>query len=85
MNEEQMVELNNKLALGTAVVKFTKADGTKRVMFCTKLESLIPAEDLIDHEVFAEKDSPQPYDLIKVYDLDMKAWRSFRPSRVISF
>lgn len=83
MTEEQMVELNNKLALGTATVKFTKADGTERVMLCTTLESLVPVDQLTEHTYTDEMGQPDA--LVKVYDLEVGGWRSFRPSRVISF
>ena len=69
-------------------VSFTKADGTDRDMRCTLNWDLIPAQqppagpvDGIVKESKAPKKAPDPA-VIKVYDLEAKAWRSFRMDRL---
>ena len=68
-------------------VSFTKADGTDRDMRCTLNWDLIPAQhvtgpvDGIVKESKAPKKAPDPA-VIKVYDLEAQAWRSFRMDRL---
>lgn len=65
---------------GTVEVNFTKLDGSERIMTCTTNIDMLPAIDVpIEYE---EKEYD---DLIKVYDVDIQEWRSFRPSRVNSW
>ena len=68
-------------------VSFTKADGTDRDMRCTLNWDLIPAQpvtgpvDGIVKESRAPKKAPDPA-VIKVYDLEAQAWRSFSMDRL---
>jgi hypothetical protein len=61
-------------------VIFIKADGTERRMTCTTNHLLIPADKL---------PNPQPYkeyvadDVIRAFDLEKNAWRSFRKDSII--
>lgn len=60
-------------------VTFTKQDGTERVMFCTTCPDIIPPDDLPKYEqTYEEKKTVQ-----RVYDVDKKAWRSFRLDSII--
>ena len=66
--------LRDMLKVGPATVTFTKKDGTERIMKCT----LVP-EDLPKVEV-KEDATPRKQktdDVLAVYDLEAKGWRSF--------
>lgn len=76
--------LKSHLAYGPTTVVFTKKDGTERVMNCTTNESLVPQ---VPHET--NTDSPVDFpaakkpkkvneEVMPVYDLEAKAWKSFR-------
>jgi len=81
MEGKELDLLDHSLMNGVVSVRFTKADGSERLMRCTKDFSLIPIDDQPVHsEVNAV-----PVDLEKVYDLDVQAWRSFKPSRVLGW
>ena len=76
--------LKSHLAYGPTTVVFTKKDGTERVMLCTTNESLVPQ---ILHETNTDNsvDFPAPKkekkvneEVMPVYDLEAKAWKSFR-------
>lgn len=72
--------LNEQLMTGLVRVTFTKADGTEREMVCTKNFDLIPVDM---HPTTTEQHDY--VDLLKVYDVEADGWRSFKPSRVISY
>jgi hypothetical protein len=74
-------------------VKFTKADGTDRDMRCTLNWDLIPSAtaktvtgrvDGLMTEAKKERKDPKEPDpaVIKVFDLEAQAWRSFRMDRL---
>lgn len=71
------------LSLGPTTVKFTKVDGTERVMHCTTAPYLIP-DDKAPVNLLAEYDDPlnvpKPLNekVLRVFDLDVNDWRSFR-------
>lgn len=76
--------LKSHLKHGPVTVLFTKKDGTERVMLCTTSESLVPQEV---HETNTNNpiDFPAPKkerkvneDVMPIYDLESKAWKSFR-------
>ena len=71
-------EIKNLVQRNHVLVTFTKKDGTERVMRCT-----LQPEDLPPIEV---KESKEPkkenLDILSVYDLDKKGWRSFRVDSV---
>jgi hypothetical protein len=64
-------------------VDFMKRDGTKRTMKCTlRADRLPPPEKpVIDLTKPERKDNPE---VISVYDLESKGWRSFRIDSVES-
>lgn len=68
-----------------ASVTFTKKDGTNRVMRCTLKEDLLPPEFLNGDEQMEKKTRKQSDDSLPVWDLDKKAWRSFRADSVTKF
>jgi hypothetical protein len=61
------------LKMGPVKVTFTKKDGSERVMSCTLKSDLTE-----DYEKKTEKTKQANPDVCPVYDLDVKAWRSFR-------
>ena len=66
------------LRTGQVTVTFTKKDGTERVMRCTQDQNMIPT-------LFEGSEHKEYNDQCRVYDLDIGEWRSFKPSKVISF
>ena len=83
MKKEELLE---KLQSGIVTVKFTKIDGTERVMVCTKSLELIPTEAHPVNTVLPKLDEngqPIVTQLVTVYDLEMKGWRSFLFNKVI--
>ena len=76
--------LRSHLAYGPTTVVFTKKDGTERVMECTTNPELVPQ---ILHETNTDnpidfpplkKERKVSEDIMPVYDLESKAWKSFR-------
>jgi hypothetical protein len=54
-------------------LKFTKKDGTERIMKCTLAEQKIPAENAPKGVERAKSD-----EAVAVFDLENNGWRSFR-------
>lgn len=80
--------LKSHLAFGPVSVTFTKKDGTERVMRCTTSRDLVPVDlteeihytntnNAVDFPV-PKKEKKVNEDVMPVYDLESKAWRSFR-------
>jgi hypothetical protein len=67
------------LKIGPARIKFIKTDGSDRVMNCTLQEDVVPVVEKKTERVKAANDEVLP-----VYDLDAKGWRSFRLDSVIT-
>lgn len=80
MDNIDVDKLDGLLRIGEVTVTFTKHDGSQRVMRCTKDFDLIPPDHYPD-----EYDGLVHIDLMKVFDLEIQEWRSFKPSRVISY
>lgn len=59
-------------------VTFTKVNGEKRVMPCTLKDGVVP---IIEHKEGSEPKKPN-LDILSVYCLDKKEWRSFRVANV---
>lgn len=64
-------------------VDFIKADGSPRTMKCTLQSSMLPKQEkpLID---LTKKPKTENLNVIAVYDIDAKGWRSFRLDSVTS-
>lgn len=62
-----------------AVVNFTKVDGSQRRMRCTLKDSYLP-------ETYRGKDQSvkESVPTLRVFDLDLNEWRSFRVESVTS-
>ena len=79
INKDQIIEdLHNTICR----VVFTKANGDERVMHCTLQESMLPEQ--IDLEETIQKKKPNP-DVLAVWDVEAKGWRSFRWDSVKEF
>jgi hypothetical protein len=69
--------LKSHLAYGETTVVFTKKDGTERVMKCTTNSELVPAVEIVESaELKKERKSNE--EVMPVYDLEAKSWKSFR-------
>jgi hypothetical protein len=77
--------LKSQLAQGAVTVTFTKKDGTERVMECTTSSSIVPPTPITEVHV-TNTDNPIDFPKVKkvneeimpVYDIGVKGWRSFR-------
>lgn len=69
----------NMLKNGIVNVKFTKTDGTERVMKCTLLEAMVKP-----HEKKTDREKKINEDIISVWDVEKEGWRSFRYDSIIS-
>ncbi len=61
-------------------VRFTKMDGTSRVMRCTLRKESLPVQEAAqsNQQLLLEGDDP----LFRVWDIDARGWRSFHQSQV---
>ena len=73
---EMMQELRDR----NCEVIFRKVDGTERTMICTLNESAIDNGDTAKREVKSRNDN-----VVAVWDVENKGWRSFRIDSVTSF
>jgi hypothetical protein len=80
LTREQLTELLN---LGECIVEFTKVGGEVRTMSCTLKSELFTPPVVIEPET-PKKEKKVNLDVISVWCLDKKAWRSFRVANVIS-
>ena len=73
-----------KSNLQTAIlnIAFIKKDGSHRDLRCTLRPDLLPAQT--DLEEAVQKKTPNP-DILAVWDLENKGWRSFRYDSIIGF
>lgn len=78
MNRQQMIE---QLKSAVCVVEFTKVNGDRREMTCTLNEAHTPVY------VVKEGAKPKPVneEVVSVYDINAKGWRSFRVANVTNF
>ncbi len=74
--------LKGVLQNGIANVTFVKKDGTERKLLCTLMPSELPAQT--DLEEAVQKKTPNP-EVLAVWDLENKGWRSFRYDSVLGF
>lgn len=72
--------LISHLRNGKVEIKFTKVDGTIRVMNCSLSPTLLPVATQVTEST---KRSTTP-NVIRVFDIDKQAWRSFKIENVIA-
>lgn len=78
-NSWQNEYLKTILHTGIAQVTFVKKDGTERTMVCTLMPSELP------HKEDTLKPKSSNPDVLSVWDMEKKDWRSFRFDSIISF
>jgi|LWDU01.1.fsa_nt_gi hypothetical protein len=66
-------------------VKFTKLDGTERLMTCTLNMDKIPKDMQPKVQPIGAEPKPIKEDVIAVYDLNAEGWRSFTVANIINF
>ena len=79
MSVDEQVNLTELLRTGIVEVKFTKVDGTERVMRCTLQPQYLP--ESIEKEGVKVRNP----DVQSVWDMDNNSWRSFRFDSVKEF
>ena len=67
--------LKGHLKFGPVTIVFTKKDGTERTMLCTTKPELVPK---VEETAEPKREKKSNEDLMSVYDLEAKGWRSFR-------
>ena len=77
MNRIDMIQ---ELVTRDCKVIFKKVDGSERTMMCTLRESAIDNNTKAGRDVKAHNDN-----VLAVWDIENKGWRSFRVDSVISF
>ena len=79
MTRDEMLDI---LRSGPAEVNFTKKDGSVRTMMATLDQNIIPAT------VYSTSENKRPRatdpEIIRVYDMEVEQFRSFRVDSVIS-
>lgn len=76
MNREKILEM---LSSGQCEVKFRKVDGTERTMHCTR-----DPYYFADPEYKEKVKTKENENIVRVFDLYLQEWRSFRVGSVIS-
>lgn len=77
--KEEKDWIRSILLEGPMEIVFTKKDGTERTMKCTLNPSLVTP-----YEKKSDKQKTVNEDVLPVFDLDKKEWRSFRFDSIIS-
>lgn len=80
MERDEMLVM---LKAGVCKVTFTKVNGEKREMRCTLVRDMIPPEST--PKLFDDEKLENTSDVIRVFDLDARGWRSFKIANVIEF
>jgi hypothetical protein len=80
MTREEVVA---QLQEGVKSFKFLKADGTERPMNATLNFDLIPEDSQPKSGKASQSESVT--NLVKAFDVDMGAWRSFKVDQLVSF
>lgn len=83
--DSEIDKLIENLFKGMIHVNFTKKNGELRYMRCTLVKEDIPEDK---HPKSWDKTEPKEQekkDIVTVYDIDKKDWRSFRKDSVVSW
>jgi len=70
--------IKNMLNTGIINVKFTKTNGSERLMKCTLIKEIVK-----EYEKKTEKTRPVSEDILSVWDVEKDGWRSFRYDSII--
>jgi hypothetical protein len=71
--------IEEALRANVAEVRFTKSDGTERIMKCTLREDLV-----VRHVKKTDRVKEVNLDIVPVFDVEKNEWRSFRVDSVKS-
>lgn len=82
MNRDEMI---NALKEDVCRVTFTQVDGSTRLMYCTLNEKILPVNDRLITQVGFEPSKQVNEKVLAVWDIDIKAWRSFLIDSVTKF
>lgn len=95
LSEENMIkreEMLEELRNGICRVSFTKVNGESRVMFCTINEEYVPKESVVyplfdknNLTITKKRQKTINENVINVWDVENKGWRSFCIDKVQSF
>lgn len=72
-------KIEEALRANVAEVRFTKSDGTERIMKCTLREDLV-----VTHVKKTDRVKEVNPDVVPVFDVEKNEWRSFRVDTVKS-
>ena len=84
MTTDNNQELRELLRTSPVTVLFKKKDGTTRTMHCTLKSDLLPTIEKKNEDVVVTE-KKQNQESIAIWDLEKKAWRSFRFDSIISY
>ena len=76
-------QLKNLLLKNEVTITFKKKDGTERTMLCTLKPDVLPVVEKKEEET-EKVERKQSLESIAVWDIEKKAWRSFRIDSIIS-
>ena len=68
----------NMLHSGIVNIKFTKVDGSERVMKCTLAEGIVKP-----HEKKTDREKKVNENIVSVWDVEKEGWRSFRYDSIL--
>ncbi|MDC3266381.1 SH3 beta-barrel fold-containing protein [bacterium] len=72
-------KIEEALRANVAEVRFTKSDGTERIMKCTLREDLVTV-----YQKKTDRVKEKNLDVVPVFDVEKNEWRSFRVDSVQS-
>lgn len=72
-------KIEDTLRANVAEVRFTKSDGTERIMKCTLREDLV-----VPYTKKTDRVKEANQDIVPVFDVEKNEWRSFRVDSVMS-
>ncbi|UTS52167.1 hypothetical protein [Synechococcus phage BUCT-ZZ01] len=79
--------LQNLLRNGIVEVKFTKVDGSTRVMRGTLSQTIIPEEFIPKAKPVEEgavvEVKPEDPELVRLFDVDAQGWRSLKTPKIL--
>lgn len=79
-------DIKKMLANGVVLVKFTKKDGTVRDLYCTNNREFFNYRNKLQGEDAEKlKQQDEKNGLVRAYDLQKNAFRSFKAESVISY
>jgi len=79
LTKSEIIEMLNE---GIINVKFTKVDGTERILKCTLQSSVVPEDTSKAADVNSKPRKPNE-DIISAWDVENSGWRSFRTESII--